>query len=173
MTRMGPERMPTTQPAAETEPDVQQEPAPLSRRELKERQKEAEDAERNAALVEGPPPARAAPVKSDSWLPPLFKDEEEEEVEKEEPVVVAASYAREAPEGKHLGAPQRERIVIPPAPKPVPYSSTGGHSAVKAYEPEGKTSGGTVLKIVGLSALYYLLPVVAALVGFAGLASAG
>lgn len=95
-------------------------------------------------------------------MPPLFKEEEEKKAVKEEPVVVAAPYAREAPVGKHLNEPQRERKVIPPAPKqPRQYSPTGGHSAVKAYEPEGKTSGGTILKIVALSVLFYALPFIA------------
>lgn len=145
------------------EKDVQQESATLTRRELREQQKAAEEAERNSALVAGPPDVRPVPVKSDSWLPPLFEEEVKAKTVKEEPVVVAAEYAREAPEGKHLGSDQPQRIIIPPAPKPVAAVNTGvRHPGVRpvpvAAEP---TSSGTVMKIVGLSVLYYSLPFVA------------
>ena len=150
------------------EKDVQQESTALTRRELREQQKAAEEAERNAALVDGPPDVRPAPAKSDSWLPPLFKEEEEVKAVKEEPVIVAAEYAREAPEGKHLGMDQPQRIIIPPAPKPVAgvtagVRPTGGRTHPVVSEP---TSSGTVMKIVGLSVLYYALPFVAGAAAF-------
>lgn len=155
--------MPTTDSATETEPNVPEEPAPLSRRELRALEKEAEEAARNAALVEGPPPVRPTTTKSDNWMPPLFKEEAEAKVVKEEPVVVAAEYAREAPAGKHVYDTTPARIVIPPAPKPVPgtqYPRVG-----RSAEPE-PTSSNAVLKIVGLSVLYYALPVVAGIASF-------
>lgn len=122
--------------------------APLTRRQLRERESVEADAHVIIEDVE-PEAATAAPV-SDSGLPSLFGDDEKEEV-KEEPVV-AAPYAREAPVAKYLDETPARRI-IPPAPVAA-HPQQHQRPVPKAVPHKEEWTTGAMIKVVAFSLLF-------------------
>jgi hypothetical protein len=144
--------------------------APLTRREIREREAalEAAKMEANVIIEDVEPAAHVAPP-SDSGLPSLFGDDKKEEV-KEVPVVPAV-YAREAPAAKYLeGQPLVDfdsTSEVTEAPKTLQHMQHQNHHetyhhvqpmkqhhAPTAHARKESWTTGAIIKVVALSLIY-------------------